>query len=105
MMIISAKHNQDNTGFLVTLDDGTVLHVPDDLANDRRQKLQEWLDDGNILGAADPIVVPTNDEVYDAVIQNQKVFKAYVLAINDGSIVPGSNMTGPQLKSAVKAKM
>ncbi len=48
---------------------------------------------------------PTNDEIYDQVIQNQKVFKGYVLAVNDGSIVPGSNMTGPQLKAAVKAKM
>lgn len=48
---------------------------------------------------------PTNDEIYDQVIQNQKVLKGYVLAINDGSIVPGSNMTGAQLKAAVKAKM
>jgi len=31
--------------------------------------------------------------------------KAYVLAVNDGSIVPGSNMTGAALKAAVKAKM
>ncbi len=48
---------------------------------------------------------PTKDEIYDQVLQNQKVFKAYVLAINDGSIVPGSNMTGAQLKAAVKAIM
>ena len=48
---------------------------------------------------------PTKDEIYDQVLQNQKVFKAYVLAINDGSIVPGSNMAGAQLKAAVKAKM
>lgn len=31
--------------------------------------------------------------------------KAFVLAVNDGSIVPGSNMTGAQLKAAVKAKL
>lgn len=48
---------------------------------------------------------PTNDEIYDLVIKNQKVFKGYVLAVNDGSIVPGSNMTGADLKTAVKAKM
>jgi len=52
-----------------------------------------------------PPLPPTNDEIYDQVIQNQKVFKGYVLAVNDGSIVPGSNMTGAQLKAAVKAKM
>ena len=48
---------------------------------------------------------PTNDQIYDQVIQNQKVFKGYVLAVHDGSIVPGSNMTGAALKAAVKAKM
>ncbi len=48
---------------------------------------------------------PTNDEIYDQVIKTQKVFKGYVLAVNNGSIVPGSNMTGAQLKAAVKANM
>ena len=91
---------------VVTLDDGTVLHVPDDFGNRHRQELQDWLDDGNTLGPADPPPPPpTNDEIYDQVIQNRKVFKGYVLAVNDGSIVPGSNMTGTQLKAAVKAKM
>jgi len=55
------------------------------------------------LEAAPP--PPTNDEIYDEVLQNQKVFKAYVLAINDGSVVPGSGMSGAQLKAAVTAKM
>ncbi len=105
-MIASAKPNREATGFIVTLEDGTVLSVPDDLANRHRQLLQEWLDDGNSLDPADPPPPPpTNDEIYDRVIQNRKVFKGYVLAINDGSIVPGSNMTGAQLKAAVKAKM
>ena len=31
--------------------------------------------------------------------------KAYVLAVNDGSIVPGSNMSAKQLKAAIKAKL
>ena len=54
----------------------------------------------------DPVIPPpTNDEIYDRVIQNQPVFKGYVLALNDGSIVPGSNMTGAEIKAAVKAKM
>ena len=48
---------------------------------------------------------PTNDEIYNQVMKNQKVFKAYALAVNDGSIVPGSNMTPANLKAAVKAKM
>ena len=106
MTIQSAKPNQDSTVFIVTLTNGTVLSVPDDLANRHRQLLQEWLDDGNTLDSADPLPSPpTNDEIYDHVIQKEKVLKAYVLAVNDGSIVPGSNMTNAQLKAAVKAKM
>ncbi len=105
-MIISAKPNQAGTGFIVILDDGTELHVPDDMVNRHRRLLQVWLDAGNTLDPADPPPPPpTNDQLYDQVIQNQKVFKGYVLAVNNGSIVPGSNMTGAQLKAAVKANM
>ena len=31
--------------------------------------------------------------------------KGYVLAVNDGSFVPGSNYTGAQIKTIIKAKM
>ena len=65
-----------------------------------------WSYDGaTFMAPAPPPPPPTNDKIYDQVIQNQKVFKGYVLAINAGTIVPGSNMTGAQLKAAVKAKM
>tara|TARA_Y100000296_G_scaffold83259_1_gene113744 strand:+ start:82 stop:438 length:357 start_codon:yes stop_codon:yes gene_type:complete len=48
---------------------------------------------------------PTTDEIYDGVIKNEKVLKALVLALNDGSIVPGANATNAALKAAIKAKM
>lgn len=48
---------------------------------------------------------PTNDEIYDQTLQNSALLKALVLCLNDGSIVPGANVTGAQLKSAIKAKM
>ena len=78
---------------------GTASHPPTDAP-------EEFLadDDPEVLAYLNP-PPPTNDEIYDRVIKNQKVFKGYVLAVNDGSIVPGSNMTGAQLKTAVKAKM
>ena len=105
-MIARAKPNQNASGFIVALDNGDVLSVPDDLANRHRQLLREWLDDGNTLDPPDPPPLPsTNDEIYDQVIQAQKVFKGYMLAINDGSIIPGSNMADVQLKAAVTAKM
>ncbi len=34
-----------------------------------------------------------------------RVLKAFVLALNDGSFVPGSNYTGPQLKSIIRSKL
>jgi hypothetical protein len=41
-------------------------------------------------------------EIYDEVTQSQQVFKAYALAVNDGSVVPGINAA---LTAAAKAKM
>ena len=31
--------------------------------------------------------------------------KAYILCINDGSIIPGGNLSPKQLKAAIKAKL
>ena len=44
------------------------------------------------------------DEEVSGILAN-RALKAYILCINDGSIVPGSNMTGAQLKAAIKAKL
>jgi len=106
MSIVSAQATLDGGVFLVTLDDGTILNVPNDFSNFHRRELQEFVDEGGVIAAADPLPPPpTNDEIYDLVIQNNRVFKGYVLAVNDGSIIPGSSMTNAALKAAVKAKM
>ncbi len=82
------------------------LSIPNDLRNRDWVEYKAWLAAGNIPDPVDPPTPPpTNGEIYDMVIKSNKVFKAYVLAINDGSIVPGSNMTGAQLKNAVKTRM
>ena len=47
----------------------------------------------------------TDGEIYDAIMQSQRVFRAYALAVNDGSIIPGTNMSGAALRMAVKAHM
>ena len=48
-----------------------------------------------------------NGAAYDDIMsyRSSKLFKAYVMAVNDESIVPGAGHTAAQLKSKVKAKM
>jgi len=55
--------------------------------------------------APSPPPPPTNTEIYDRVIQRERAFKAFVLCINDGSIVPSANVSGATLKAAIIAKM
>lgn len=91
-------------GYLVTTEDGRFFTVPNEPLNRHYQAVQDWIAAGNTpLPADPPPAPPTLDEIYDATLQQQRVFKAYVLAVNDGSVVPG--MTLVDLKTAVKAKM
>lgn len=48
---------------------------------------------------------PTVDEIYDQTIKNERVLKAAVLALNDGTFVPGAALTGTKLKQIIRAKM
>lgn len=105
-MIVSAKwQNTANTEVSITLDSGeewfgiTVNHR-------FWQNLQDWIALGNTPNSADPAPSPpTNDEIYNQVIQNQKVLKAVVLSLNDGTLVPGANISNATLKAIVKANM
>ena len=66
----------------------------------------EWLEetDAEVIAFRNP-PEPTNDEIYDIAMLNEKVLKALILAINDGSFVPGSNYTNAQLKTGIKNRM
>ena len=82
---------------------GDVSSITDGPA---RRGVQAWIDLGNMVQDADPAPLPPTDgEIYDQVIKNQKVLKAFVLAINDGTLVPGANVSGAALKATIKAKM
>jgi len=47
----------------------------------------------------------TNDEIYDLTVQNQKLLKAVVLSLNDGTFVPGANISNAALKTIILANM
>lgn len=49
--------------------------------------------------------VPTNEEIYDATIQTQKLLKAVVLSLNDGTFVPGAAISNSALKAIILANM
>lgn len=46
-----------------------------------------------------------NDEIYDQLTQQNKVLKALIMALNDGTFVPGSNYTNAQIKQGIKNRM
>ena len=62
---------------------------------------RQIVEDGTVIDPCpgDP-PLPTNDEIYDQVIQNQKVFKALALVCADQF-----GMTPAQMKAAIKAEM
>lgn len=65
---------------------------------------QGWSYDGaNFAAPPPPPDPPTNDQVYDAVVRDQQVVKAVVLAIIDGTLHTG--MTPNQAKNVIKAHM
>jgi len=47
----------------------------------------------------------TNDEIYDQTMKNSVVIRAFALSLNDGSFVPGSNLSGIALKTIIKEHM
>lgn len=110
-MIVWAKRDGAG-GFVATLHDGAVVAVPADPANrhhaeiTRRAALDPDDSDTLAVAPADPAFPPpTVDEIYDAVIRNQRVLRAVISSINDGSLAVGANKTGPELKAIIKANM
>lgn len=67
-----------------------------------QEKLPE--NDAEIVAFQNP-PPPTSEEIYAEVMQNQAVLKAVVLSLNDGTFVPGANLSNTDLKTIIKSKM
>lgn len=48
---------------------------------------------------------PTNDEIYDNVIQREKVLNAIILSLNDGTLIPGANISNAAIKAVIRNNM
>lgn len=104
-MFQSVKYSRDG-GFIVILDDGSMRSIPNDPKDKHFKKVLKWEADGGTIAPADPEPqAPTVESIYDQVVQGNKVFKALVLSLNDGSFVVGGNRTDAQIRAIITAKM
>lgn len=93
--------------------DNSAIEVPEDFRHNveiasveaYQPIIDAWTEAANLIDNQPPAVPPTIDQIYDSVIQNERVLKAIVLALNDGSLPVGTNKTPAQLKAIIKAKM
>lgn len=70
--------------------------------------LQVWLLTNTPDPEVNPIVVndnPTVDDVYDDLLLTNRIVKALIEALNDGTFVPGSNYTNQQIKNGLKNRL
>ena len=97
--------NAAQTSIEVELSNGSLLSIPNTVENRHYRKIVEWVAQGNTILPYIPPAEPSQDELYDLLMQNNKLIKALALALNDGSFVPNSSYTNAQLKSIIKQKL
>lgn len=95
--------------FVIETDGALVRSIPVAPGNGDWDRIANWVESGQAtIAAYVPPLPPTPltlDQIYDDMLTTNRVVKALVLAINDGSLVPGSNKTPAQLRAIIKAKM
>ena len=101
--IRSAQYvNAEQTAVVADTDEvGRVLLS----ANDTPKEWQALQSSGVPIQPYAPFPPPTLDQIYDSTIQNQRLLKGLILALNDGSLPVGQNRTALQVKAAIRAKM
>ncbi len=98
--IVSVAYTESNEYFV-----NDKFMVPNDPGNEEYQIVQEWIGLGNTPDPYVPPPAPTVDDLYDDLIQQQRVLRALIDALNDGSFVPGSNYTNTQIKNGLKNRL
>ena len=59
---ITSAHFTESGMIRITLKDGRVMDVPDNMANRHRRALQKWVNRGNAIAPADAAPEPTRQE-------------------------------------------
>lgn len=98
MHIQSVKATENGDSWIVTLTDGVVVHVPQNIDNRHARHVQKWIDAGGTVDPVDPPPAPpTQDEEID---QMQAVFIAFLKAY-----AQREGVTLQQIRTAIKAQM
>jgi maltose-binding protein MalE len=97
-----AKYQLTTNG---VIDTNSGMYIPQNVINRHWVEYLKWAKT-NSPDSADPAPpAATVEEIYDRAIQNQKLLKALILALNDGSFIPNSGLTNAALKNIIKAKL
>ncbi|MCK5021042.1 MAG: hypothetical protein KAS32_28785 [Candidatus Peribacteraceae bacterium] len=89
-------------------DTETGTCIPDKAGNRDWKKYQEWLAEGNVPDLADPPPAPpTDEEIYNQTMQNNKLIKAMALTLNEAGAfsTAGEVLSILELKILIKDKM
>jgi hypothetical protein len=99
----AARYANATTTAIIADTDEVGLVLLSDI--DTPHEWQALIDTGIAIQPYVPFALPTLDQIYDQTLQNQRLLKGLILALNDGSLPVGQNRTAPQVKAAIRAKM
>jgi hypothetical protein len=104
--ILSARfNNAEHTGAEVVTVERAAVMVSERDRPVLWAQLMAWKDAGNTIAPFQAPPPETIDALYDRLILAERLLKAVVLCINDGTLVTGANRTPAQLKTIIKARL
>lgn len=107
MNITNIKYQSDGN-VIVALDDGRTISGFNKSHKRKWKIVQKWLDKGNKIEKAEKEKKekpPTENQIITKELKDNPILKAFIYAINDGSIVPGADVHGTVLRAVIKDHM